>query len=198
MYIGKNAFNGCSGLSELTIPNSVKNIDKYAFCYCGGLTSLTIGSSVMNIESEVFGHCTHIDTINIFAETPPTIDYNTFTFVSQSIPVIVPCGSASAYNNAEYWNNFSNIQEDCSDVEENEIVDLQIFPNPVSNILNISSSEEISEIEIVNVMGQVVYRTEVNGNNAVCDVEGLTAGVYFVRIHGTDTTSVIQKKFVNE
>lgn len=201
MYIGKNAFNGCSGLSELTIPNSVKNIDKYAFCYCGGLTSLTIGSSVMNIESEVFGHCTHIDTINIFAETPPTIDYNTFAFVSQSIPVIVPCGSASAYNNAEYWNNFSNIQEDCSDVEENEIVDLQIFPNPVSNILNISSSEEISEIEIVNVMGQVVYRTEVKGCNAVCDVEDLKSGVYVVMISTLSMSKgavVEQRKFIKE
>lgn len=201
MYIGKNAFNGCSGLSELTIPNSIKNIDKYAFCYCGGLTSLTIGSSVMNIESEVFGHCTHIDTINIFAETPPTIDYNTFAFVSQSIPVIVPCGSASAYNNAEYWSDFTNIREECSDIEETEFEDLHIYPNPVSNILNISSSEEISEIEIVNVMGQVVYRTEVKGCNAVCDVEDLKSGVYVVMISTLSMskgTVVEQRKFIKE
>ena len=203
VYIGKNAFNGCSGFRELTIPNSVKNIDKYAFCYCGGLTSLTIGSSVMNIESEAFGNCMRIDTIYIFAETPPTIDYNTFAFISQSIPVIVPCGTALAYSNAEYWNYFTNIQEDCSSIEETEIADLQIYPNPVGNTLNIKSSEDISKIEIVNVMGQVVYRTEVNGNNAVCDVNGLANGVYVVRIYNSRTSTtlserIIQRKFIKE
>ena len=76
--------------------------------------------------------------------------------------------------------------------------EISIFPNPTNDILNITSSEIISEIEIVNALGQVVYRTEVNADNVVCDVEGLTAGVYIVRIHGTDMASVIQKKFIKE
>lgn len=77
--------------------------------------------------------------------------------------------------------------------------DISISPNPVTNIMNIISSETISEIEIVNVMGQVVYRTEVNADNAVCDLEGLNAGVYIVRIYGTDADSIWeQRKFVKE
>ncbi|MBQ3832212.1 MAG: T9SS type A sorting domain-containing protein [Bacteroidales bacterium] len=38
-------------------------------------------------------------------------------------------------------------------------------------------------------MGQVVKRFEVNANNAVCDVEDLTSGVYVVRIYGNPRTS---------
>ncbi|MBR5983876.1 MAG: T9SS type A sorting domain-containing protein, partial [Bacteroidales bacterium] len=54
-----------------------------------------------------------------------------------------------------------------------------------------------------NVMGQIVYRTEVNGENAVCDVNGLTAGVYFVKIYGNPRTSTgsvsgIVQKFIKE
>ncbi|MBO4615530.1 MAG: T9SS type A sorting domain-containing protein [Bacteroidales bacterium] len=62
-----------------------------------------------------------------------------------------------------------------------------------------TSSETISEIKIVNVMGQVVKRIEVNSDNAVCNVEDLKAGVYIVRIHGMNTESVIcQRKFVKK
>ncbi len=85
-------------------------------------------------------------------------------------------------------------------VEEQEYDNVRIFPNPTSNILNITSTETISEIEIVNVLGQVVYRTEVNAENAVCDVEGLTAGVYIVRIYSNSRTSTTlsERKVVKE
>jgi hypothetical protein len=80
-----------------------------------------------------------------------------------------------------------------------DLQDIDVYPNPVGNTLNITSSETISEIEIVNVMGQVVYRAEANSNNAVCDVEDLKAGVYIVRIHGKNTESVVsQRKFIKE
>jgi hypothetical protein len=80
-------------------------------------------------------------------------------------------------------------------IDESAVSEIAIFPNPATDILNITSSETISEIEIVNVMGQVVKRIEVNSDNAVCDVEDLKAGVYVVRIHGT---VVSQRKFIKE
>ena len=67
-------------------------------------------------------------------------------------------------------------------MEDNIAVELSVFPNPANDIINIVSSETISEIEIVNVMGQVVRRLEVNTDNAVCNVGDLTSGVYVVRI----------------
>ena len=67
-------------------------------------------------------------------------------------------------------------------IEDQGFDDVKVFPNPTTDILNITSSETISEIEIVNVMGQVVKRIEVNGDNAICDVEDLKAGVYVVKV----------------
>ena len=83
------------------------------------------------------------------------------------------------------------------DIEENIAAEISLFPNPVTDILNITSSEEISSIEIVNVMGQIVTRMDVNSNNAVCDVNYLANGVYVVRIHSTND-EFCQKKFVKE
>ena len=81
---------------------------------------------------------------------------------------------------------------------------ISIFPNPANDILHITSSEPISEIEIVNALGQVVKRMEVNADNVVCDVEDLTSGVYVVRIRTlqliepVEGTGIVQKKFVKE
>lgn len=85
--------------------------------------------------------------------------------------------------------------------ETSEMQDLDIFPNPATDILNITSSETISEIEIVNVMGQVVRRIEVNSDNAVCDVEDLRSGVYVVRIRTLRQAQgavISHRKFVKE
>ena len=94
---------------------------------------------------------------------------------------------------AEYIASFASV----TGIEESAVSEIALFPNPATDILNITSSETISEIEIVNVMGQVVKRMEVNSDNAVCDVEDLKAGVYVVRIH-TEGTVVSQRKFVKE
>ena len=96
-------------------------------------------------------------------------------------------------------------------IEDNGIPAISVFPNPTSDILNITSSETISEIEIVNVMGQVVKRIEVNADNVVCDVEDLKAGVYIVRIYGSSLrraepveaslskgAAIFQRKFIKE
>ena len=180
--IGDYAFCGCRSLTgELITPNSLINIGREAFINCDGISSITLGNSITSIGAGAF-YCNSLDTIISLASTPPAIELLTFQGVPQDIPVIVPCGSVSAYRNAEYWNNFTNIQEDCSKVEENEFAILQIFPNPATDILNITSSETISEIEIVNVMGQVVKRIEVNADNAVCDVSELASGTYWVEV----------------
>ena len=86
-----------------------------------------------------------------------------------------------------------------TDISDIAVPEISVYPNPVEDILNITSSETISEIEIVNVMGQVVKRMEVNTDNVVCDVNELKAGVYILRIHGTNTESVVsQQKFIKE
>ncbi len=82
-------------------------------------------------------------------------------------------------------------------IEENAVSEIALFPNLATDILNITSSETISEIEIVNTLGQVVKRIEVNSDNVVCDVEELKAGVYVVRIRTTSAT-LSQRKFIKE
>ncbi len=61
--IGEAAFNNCSELESITIPNSVKTIGKSAFMGCSGLTSITIPNSVTAIGKVAFSGCNDLTTI---------------------------------------------------------------------------------------------------------------------------------------
>ena len=63
--IGNNAFQGCTGLTNVQIPNSVTSIGDYAFRECTGITSVTILSSVTSIGSGAFRECTGLKSVVI-------------------------------------------------------------------------------------------------------------------------------------
>ena len=60
-----NAFNGCEGLTNIIIPNSVTEIDDFAFEDCTGLTSIVIPNSVTDIWESAFQGCTGLTSIVI-------------------------------------------------------------------------------------------------------------------------------------
>ena len=63
--IGNSAFCNCTGLTSVTIPNSVTSIGDGAFWGCTGLTSLTIGSNVASIGVMAFGRCNGLTSVSI-------------------------------------------------------------------------------------------------------------------------------------
>ena len=87
--IGDDAFEYCSGLTSVTIPNSVTSIGYEAFCRCSGLTSVTIPNSVMNIEYGAFWDCSGLTSVTI-GNSVTSIGYYAFADCSGLTSVTIP------------------------------------------------------------------------------------------------------------
>ena len=63
--IGEEAFDNCSSLTSVTIPNSVTSIGDYVFSGCSSLTSVTISNSVTSIGRSAFQNCSSLTSVTI-------------------------------------------------------------------------------------------------------------------------------------
>ncbi|MBO7068355.1 MAG: leucine-rich repeat domain-containing protein [Bacteroidaceae bacterium] len=63
--IGNFAFDGCSSLTSVTIPNSMTIIGNRAFSGCSSLTSISIPNSVTSIGEAAFSDCSGLTSITI-------------------------------------------------------------------------------------------------------------------------------------
>jgi len=87
--IGSSAFSGCSGLTSITIPESVTNIEIGAFYFCSGLTSVTIPNSVTSIGKEAFGNCSNLTSVTI-SNSVTSIEELAFSGCSGLTSVTIP------------------------------------------------------------------------------------------------------------
>ena len=76
-------------------------------------------------------------------------------------------------------------------VEEIELNNIMVYPNPTNSLLNIEA-EGMTNISIVNALGQVVYDNAVNNDKAVIDMTQYNSGIYIIRI--TTENGVVVKR----
>ncbi|MBR5640376.1 MAG: leucine-rich repeat protein [Muribaculaceae bacterium] len=87
--IGQSAFYSCSGLTTMTIGNSVTSIDERAFCDCSGLTSVSIGKSVTSIGIGAFYLCKNLNSVTI-PNSVTSIGNGAFSDCSNLTSVVIP------------------------------------------------------------------------------------------------------------
>ena len=109
--IGNYAFEGCRGLTSISIPSSVTSIGGDAFKDCSGLTSISIPEGVTTIGAGAFEGCSELTTVTMKATTPPELGYGVFNGTAGNLQILVPSGSEEAYKNAttdKGWDSYKD------------------------------------------------------------------------------------------
>ena len=96
-------------------------------------------------------------------------------------------GSGSSY--LFYMSTVYNASSGINDLTHS--TSILLFPNPVSNLLNIKSNEEITKIEIMSITGQIIK--QMSGNCSSIDFSNFSNGNYLIKIQ---TQSGIQTKLI--
>ena len=95
--IGDVAFFGCSSLTSITIPDSVTSIGGSAFRDCSNLTSITIPDSVTRIGSDAFSGCSSLTSITIPSSVTSIYDW-AFSGCSRLTSITIPNSVTSIYD----------------------------------------------------------------------------------------------------
>ncbi len=186
--IGNRAFQGCSNLTSLTIPNTLSSIKTGAFSGCSALTSITLTGKgawnynsseykglqeiinqikTINVGSEIsslggFGFAP--DVVNCYAAVPPICLSSTFT--SYDGELHVPSTSTVAYFTAAYWQNFGNLSNNITE---------RITLNKTE--ANISQWESLVLSATTNPGGSNLVWSSTNSGIATVSNEGIVTAI---------------------
>ena len=155
--IGRYAFEYCKGLTSVTIPQSVKKIENGAFHYCLGLTSVIIGSGIQSIKTQAFQNCSGLTDIYCYANNVP----NTITDAFESsyieyATLHVPSQSVDAYKAKDPWKNFKEIVALTDDDPKPDATGINVVRNTEDNksviydLNGVRQSEPKKGINIIN------------------------------------------------
>ena len=132
--IGDYAFNGCSGLTSLTLPSGVTEIGSFACYGCSGLTSLTLPSGVTEIGYSAFSGCSGLTSIYVYAEKMSKLGTDMFNGCdAKKCTVYVPKGTYDDYWLSEFG-YFENIVE--------------FDPTGINNVITSNDAKELSRYSL--------------------------------------------------
>lgn len=156
------------------------------------------------MDSDGFSNIAASSTSNILTTNPLFTDSaaNDFTLQATSPAIDAALntsviGSFDLLNNNRVVNSIADIgayefDATLSAISPTIDVFVNIYPNPVSSILNIKSSEQINNIEIYSTLGKRVFSASFS---STVDVSTLKKGVYFIKIFN-DNGAFSTKKFI--
>ncbi len=137
--------------------------------------------------------CNFVCRANFPDETGTLMDFSTNTTYSTTMTIPVD----AAYNVDKcsvivFLQNMitGNVQQvakealySVSEVETENTFNTVVFPNPTNEILNIVADENITNIQVLNMAGQVVSSRDNNSENIQLNVSEYAAGIYFVKVY---------------
>ena len=128
------------------------------------------------------------------------LDFTGVTNANQNKLVLIPDNgnlgdgtSASTF----YFDDIVQTETSSLGLEDNNIIDVSIYPNPSSSNWNFRTGNTvITLVEVFNLLGKRVVSQNNNSTNVAISTQGLTSGIYIARItteQGTKSVKLIKE-----
>lgn len=130
------------------------------------------------------------------------------TAFSQSIDISASAAGQSAVyiivrhyeSNDIHWFCFDDmsITGDFASVQENTLTAVNAFPNPATDVLNISTNEPVASVKVMTLDGKVIVNnTSVNSSFIDLNVNDLEAGMYVYEV-ATAEGKIFRDSFIKQ
>ena len=176
-----------NNLTELDISN-LTNLSYQLDCSNNQLTFLNLKNGALNIyEGEIYDSYTNFGgnpDLNYICADDFEIENMDYTVDEGGdiITVIVNGVEQMAY---DYGYTNATVSSDCTLITNEFInIELDIFPNPVQDILTIKTQDVIKAVSIYDISGRMINTVVLIGNQNEIEINtsNLTQGTYFVKV----------------
>ena len=138
---------------------------------CGTLTEVSC-------NDDTTGGTDLFSTVSLTGQTPGAILYISVWRYS------LGTGTDGTFKISAYDSSLGNNSFDAAN--------FSYYPNPIKNTLNLSYNQEISSVEVFNILGQKIISNSIKSNNAQIDMSNLTKGAYMVKVISNDQVKTIK------
>ena len=119
-HIGASWFDGFTKLSNITLPNTAKRIEKRAFAGCTVLKHMTLPTQLTEIQAQAFDGCTQLNTIVVPVGKPATLTGAGQFYKHAGLRIFVPDSVVSLYK--QQWAEYKDYIIGMKDYKINKVV----------------------------------------------------------------------------
>ena len=111
--LGRQTFAHCTQLTEIDLPDGLKEIGDQAFLGCTRLREVTLPKALRVIYPFAFRDCHSLSVIRLHAPTRPAVYDDVFDLRTlDRATLIIPAGTSELYSNSLVWGLFHYTMED--------------------------------------------------------------------------------------
>lgn len=131
-----------------------------AFFSLSSIRSVRLPASLASVGRDAFSLCAGIDTLEVLATEPPVVAGEWCFFgMADTVRLLVPCGTSSAYRNAPQWDGFEYVVDPC----EPQHVPLPEVTIIVKGNTIVVEGADDEPVEVYDAQGRLVATAQCKG-----------------------------------